>query len=251
MEIRDEAGNIVIVDAGTGIRRLGKRLVEENRLSFALIFTHAHWDHILGFPFFRPIYLPETRIEMYGCAETRASFDSIVAKTMEAPYFPVPFGDISATIVDHSECDDSLSIGNLRINPIPLSHPNGGRGLEFIENDRRFIFLTDNELGHRHPGGLAFDEYVEACRGADLLIHDAEFTEQEYQRTRTWGHSTCDDALNLALRAGVGRFGLYHHNQERADDGIDKMVARCRAAIADRGAALECFAVHQGMEIRL
>lgn len=248
MEIRSKNGDIIIVDAGSGIRRAGNRLLDENNLAFNMIFTHAHWDHILGFPFFKPIYLPETRINMYGCPLAQGHIRDLLAKTMAPPYFPVGFNLLQARIDYHGECNLSFNIGPIEITPIALSHPNMGTGFKFQEDGHTFVFLTDNELGHIHRGGLPRQDYLEFSRGADLLVHDAEYTPQEYERNITWGHSSYTDALELALEAEVGAFGLYHHNQDRSDSALDLIVEDCRRIIAERGADMRCFALTQNDE---
>lgn len=249
VEIRTRQGEVVVIDAGSGIRRLGNRLIEEKRDAFTMIFTHAHWDHIMGFPFFKPIYRASTRIRFYGCPSTQESVQGIIASIMAPPNFPVPFADITARIHYEASCSLTVEMGGLTVSSIPLSHPNEGMGYRFEENGRSFVFLTDNELTYRHPGGLDYEAYRDFCRGADLLIHDAEYLPEEYEQTRTWGHSVYTDALRLALDAGVARLGLYHHNQDRTDEGIEAIVADCRQRAAGR--PLECFAVSQDMEVPL
>jgi phosphoribosyl 1,2-cyclic phosphodiesterase len=251
LEIRTKDDDIIIVDAGSGIRTLGNRLISEKRYQYTMIFTHAHWDHIMGFPFFQPIYLAKTQIIMYGCPFAQASVREMISKIMAPPNFPVKFEDIRADITYSKACEGPFTVNKVSITPIPLSHPNQGKGYRFEEGGKSFVFLTDNELTFRHPGGFDFEDYREFSAGADLLVHDAEFTEKQYKKTRTWGHSVYQDALRLALEARVGKFGLFHHNQERSDDGIDEIVADCRKIVAMKNAELECFAVHQGMEIEL
>ncbi len=251
LEIRTAKDEIIIIDAGTGIRRLGNRLLSEKRQRFHMIFTHAHWDHILGLPFFNPIYSRKTRVRIFDCPFAQDSVKSMVSRVMAAPNFPVDFADIQAQIAWENTCDDIFQIDSITVEPIPLSHPNEGRGYKFSEGDKKFVFLTDNELAFRHPGGLAFLDYVKFVRGADLLIHDAEYTRKEYLTKKAWGHSRYLDALRLALRAGVKRLGLFHHNQERTDEGIDRIVDECRRLIKNENSALDCFAVAEGMEISL
>jgi phosphoribosyl 1,2-cyclic phosphodiesterase len=251
LEVRTQDDDIIIIDAGSGIRRLGNRLVSEKRFQYTMLFTHAHWDHIMGFPFFMPIYSKKTRITMFGCPSAQASVKHMVSKIMAPPNFPVNFEDIKADIHDHEACETLFTLNSMTIIPIPLSHPNQGVGYKFIENGKSFVFLTDNELQFKHPGGAGFGEYRDFSADADLLIHDAEYTEEEYKKTRTWGHSVYNDALRLALEARVQKFGLFHHNQERSDEGIDEMLTDCRKTVAHNNASLECFALHQGMEIEL
>ena len=170
---------------------------------------------------------------------------------MQTPNFPVEYSNINARVSYNNLCEKEFQIDSLSIIPIYLSHPNKGMGYKFIEGDKKFVFLTDNELTFTHTGGLDYKDYLEFSRGADLLIHDAEFTEDEYVKTRTWGHSTYTDALQLALEANVKEFGLFHHNHERTDSELDKIVNHCIEIIESKKSSLECYAVQSGMEIKL
>lgn len=251
VEIQTGRNDIILIDAGSGIRRLGNRLVRESTGNLSMILTHSHWDHIMGFPFFKPIYLDRTEISLHGCPFAQDSLRKMISRVMKAPHFPVDFSEIKARIDFSESCDRPFAIGSVAVHSIALSHPNGGLGFRFEENGRKFVFLTDNELSHGHPGGRSFEEYAEFSRGADLLIHDAEFTESEYGKTRTWGHSTYRDALRLALAAGVRRLGLFHHNQDRSDDALEDILGDCRRIIEEHGASMECFALTQTLETAL
>ncbi|MCC6346446.1 MAG: MBL fold metallo-hydrolase [Nitrospirales bacterium] len=251
IEIRTKNDEIIIVDAGTGIRRLGDRLLREDRFHFAMVFTHSHWDHILGFPFFKPIYSPKTRIHLFGCPTAQGAIRQLLSDVMSPPHFPVRFDEIKADIAYQGACGGFFSLDAVTVASIPLSHPNRGLGFRFTEDGKSLVFLTDNELAYRHPGGRTREEYREFSQGADLLIHDAEYTDEEYRKTEAWGHSRYRDALHLALEAGVKRFGLYHHNQERSDDALDAIVDECRRIIVEKGAEMECFALTQETEIAL
>ena len=249
VEIRNADDDVIIIDCGSGIRRLGNRLMRDNRREFSLILTHAHWDHINGFPFFKPLYFSDTRIAVHGCAFAQKSIKGILSRTMEAPFFPVDLTSVKADITFSDTCGIPLTFGSMRVEPINLNHPNMGYGYRFSENGKRFVFLTDNELEHPHPKGRAYGEYLAFCRDADLLIHDAEYTDEEYLHTRGWGHSRYRAALALALEAGVRQFGLFHHNQDRSDAALETILQDCRRIIAAENSAMTCFALTQDSEI--
>ncbi|MDR2861062.1 MAG: MBL fold metallo-hydrolase [Syntrophobacterales bacterium] len=251
MEIRSENDEVLIIDAGSGIRNLGQRLITEEKHSAALLMTHFHWDHILGFPFFKPLYHESYHLENHGSLAVRRTIMEIINGIMAPPFFPVHIEDIRAQIHYREWEEESFSVYSFIVEPIALSHPNRGNGYKITENGKKFVFLTDNELGYRHENGWRYEDYREFSRNADLLVHDAEYTEDDYQKTKGWGHSTYKDALQLALDAGVRRLWLFHHHQERSDDDIDRMVLECREIIKSRNASLECFAMYQGMEITL
>lgn len=252
VEIRNRTGDIIIVDAGTGIRRLGHHLTAEGRHEYHMIFTHAHWDHVMGFPFFKPIYSPQTRLRMYRCPYSKF-VETMLSKVMAPPYFPVPYGETSArvTYAEDISCSVAFDIGSLSIESIPLSHPNTGMGYKFTEDGKSFVFLTDNELHFQHAGSVSYERYLKFAAGADLLMHDAEYTPEEYPARQRWGHSTYMDALNFALDAGVRKLGLFHLNQDRTDQEVDAIVATCRDIVARRGKTLACFAVGTDMEFEL
>jgi phosphoribosyl 1,2-cyclic phosphodiesterase len=251
IEVKTKDDEIIIIDAGSGIRRLGNKLLNENRYNYTLLFTHAHWDHLLGFPFFKPIYIKGTHIKMAGCPYAQKSIHEMVSKSMTPPYFPVNFKDVKAEISYLGACKDNFSINSLVVTPIMLSHPNQSTGFKFVEGDKCFVFMTDNELSFKHEGGLDYKDYLNFVFQADLLMHDSEYTEEEYKTKKTWGHSTYKESLKLALEAGVEKLGLIHHDQDRTDSDIDKIVQNCQHIIEQHKSDLECFAVFEDMEIIL
>lgn len=251
LEIRSESDDIIIIDAGTGIRRLGNRLMDEGRFEYNLIFTHAHWDHVMGFPFFKPIFSSRSKFVMHRCPFHSKFVETILSRVMAPPNFPVKLNELKACMEYKDACPVTFQIGSVDITPIPLSHPNGGSGYKFRENGKVFVFLTDNELGFIHPGGKNRQEYLDFSTGADLLIHDAEYTPEEYKTQMEWGHSDFTATLDLALEAGVKQLGLFHINQERTDDQVDQMVNRCQQIITEQNSSLKCFAVAADMEFQL
>lgn len=249
IEVVSDDGDLIIIDAGTGIRRLGNRLVAEGRHGrISLLLTHAHWDHLSGFPFFKPIYMSDSEITIYGPQPTQVSVKSIISKTMSSPYFPIELEDINASITFLGMGNKDYSIGPVNISTVPLSHPNQGVGYRLEEGGRSFVFLTDNELSYHHPTGLDYNGYVEFASGADLLFHDSEFNREEYRSTEGWGHSVYLDTVKLAMDARVGTLGLFHHNQERTDREVEAIEKECRKVIKENGSGLKCVAVGAGME---
>jgi phosphoribosyl 1,2-cyclic phosphodiesterase len=251
IEIRTQNDEIIIVDAGSGIRRLGNRLMEEGDYHYHMLFTHSHMDHILGFPFFKPIYRKEAIIHLMGCPTTQGNIQKLLSKAMSAPLFPVQYDALLAAIDYDVECRFDFQIDSIKIYPINLSHPNGGMGFKFVENGKSFVFLTDNELRHKHRNGRTFEEYVAFSKDADLLIHDSEYTREEYRMTKGWGHSTYPDALELARKARVKSFGLFHHNQDRSDKEQDLIVEECRSINRDKHVDMDCFALTQTTTLTL
>lgn len=249
IEVVSASGDIVIIDAGTGIRRLGTKLVNDGTLKVNIILTHPHWDHLAGFPFFKLLYDKKSEIHVRGPRTTQDSIRSIISRTMAPPYFPVDLDNIHANIKFHATGEEGFDIGSVHIKTIPLNHTNVGVGYRLEEDGKSFVFLTDNELKHRHENGLKFIDYVKFSNGADVLFHDSEYTTEDYKEG--WGHSVCYDSLELALKAGVKKLGLFHHNQDRTDDEIDHIEKNCRTIIAEKGSKMKCLAVAVGTEIQL
>lgn len=252
LEIRNKEGFPTIVDAGSGIRYLGKKLIQEEGCNqLCLMLTHSHWDHLMGFPFFMPAYFSRFKINVCGVQSARNYMCQSLARQLEAPYFPVDFEQLKAQFNFGCSGPGCGSCHQIKIETIPLSHPNGGFGFRFTENGRKFVFLTDNELGFQHPGGKLPYEYVDFCKDADLLFHDAQYTDAEYTKTKTWGHSTYAHALKLALDSRVKRLGLFHHDPDRSDAELDQIVIELQQAAVKANSNLEVFAVYEGMQIEL
>ena len=251
LEIIANSGDTIILDAGTGIRRLGGEAHQRGDTDFHILFTHGHWDHLFGFPYFKPLYNSSTRLWLYGYKGKQGAIRSLISSLLSPPHFPVDYDNITARMDYHNGDGPEYHIGTITVRSIPISHPGGGLGYRLTEGDKTMVFLTDNELGYEHPGCVTYDEYVEFCRDADLLIHDAEFTPMEYGKVRSWGHSTYADVVGLAVDAGVKTLCLWHHNHDRYDEGVERIERESRDFAEKEERDLECFAARQDMEFAL
>lgn len=251
LEIRTQSDDIIIVDAGTGMRRLGKSLVDQDRFDYHFLITHGHWDHIMGFPFFKPLLYEQTRLVMHCAAFHEKYIEKMISKIMSPPNYPLRISDLEATFVYEKDTPKQFEIGSVTVIPIPLSHPNTGNGYKFIEDGKSFVFLTDNELGYVHPGGMPYEDYLKFASDVNFLIHDAEYTPQEYETTIRWGHSSYTDVLKLAVEAGVEKVGFFHINQERSDQQMDAIIEGCNICLQKNNPHPECFAVGSDMVFEL
>lgn len=250
LEIRTKNDVVLILDAGTGIRALGDELACQGREELTLLLSHFHWDHIQGLPFFKPLYNPALRLSLGASQGAQRDITRVLGQAFRPPVFPVPFAKLPAQVTTIGFKGDVLRLDSLVIRSIPISHPNRGLGFRIEEGGRSLVYLTDNELSLRHRGGGVFEDYAAFCKGADLLIHDAEYTPEEYPQRRGWGHSHFADAARLANVAGVGALGLFHHNQARTDQAEDELLERCRELLPNSGGP-RCVALAQGWEMEL
>ena len=249
--VESKSGHLIILDLGTGVRLLGNDIIENPNgpKKFHVLLTHAHWDHLMGFPFFAPLYSEDYTLYFHGWGDAQRSVRSLFEEAMKPPFFPVDLKNVAAEL-DFNEDPEEFQIGSVKVNRFPLCHPNGGCGFSLEEEGKRICFFPDNELTFDHPGCRSYDAIVEFCQGADVLIHDAEYYREEYEKfTRGFGHTVFDDTVKLALDAKVKRLLLWHHKPERTDEQVDAMQEKARAQIKEAGGATICDAAYKGMVI--
>jgi phosphoribosyl 1,2-cyclic phosphodiesterase len=250
MEIRSEQDDVIVVDAGTGIRALGNCLTQQHHTHINLLFSHVHLDHLVGLPFFSPMFNAGVSVHIRGCPFDAPSYEHLIRGMMIPPYFPVTADAFQARLTYTTIDTTPFTIGPITITPVYISHPNKGLGFKFQEGDATFVFITDNELSYIHDGGLGFEEYVSFCKGCDVLIHDAEYSKDDYNKY--FGHSQYTDTVKLAVRAGVKKLGLFHLNRENTDAHMDRMVEHARELIAKSDApSMECVAVGTGFSLHV
>lgn len=225
--ITRDNGRIAIIDAGTGIRQLGIDLIKEGLKQNEIFigFTHFHWDHIQGFPFFKPAYDPERVINILAMGKERAVLDlkEVFKGQMKQEYFPIPLQSMGAQLNFVQTEQNELRINDCKISVIKQNHPGGSYGYRIDDNGKRCIYCTDLEHGDSIE-----PEIVEFCRGADLLVHEAQYTSEQLKLKKGWGHSSYDQAIEVAEKAGVNQLVITHHDPEHDDDFLNKMEKICQ-----------------------
>ncbi|MBN2378656.1 MBL fold metallo-hydrolase [candidate division WOR-3 bacterium] len=252
VEVEDRNGNLLVIDAGTGIRSLGNDLVRRGKQGpIHVFFTHYHWDHIQGWPFFAPTYLPKSEFIIYGRAKSAGMLREIFAYQMQYTYFPVKFEDLPCKFEFVPVGENSLKIGELNVQTIDLCHPGKTFGARIWEKKRVFVFMTDHEAGLKDKQPHPYTDYTEFASKADLLIHDAQFTEEELPTHKTWGHSSYQEALQLAVDADAKRLGLFHHAPERVYNDIDRFIDHCNQLLDRQRKSVDVFGTMEGMVFTL
>lgn len=253
VDVRLADGTPVILDAGTGIRDLGNHLLEEGLTGpLTLLLTHLHWDHIMGLPFFAPIYRSETRLNIHPLANDvqraavrrRALFDGV--------HFPVRAADLPATIDFMEDTALPLRVGSATVRRIPLNHPGGAQGFRIDDADGRSLaYVTDNELSPPGDVQTTIDELARFTKGVDMLIDDAQYVGADMPGKRGWGHSTLDEVLGLAHLAEARRVVAFHHDPAREDRALDVLSAHAEAWLKAQGSHTVPLVAREGLRTEL
>ena len=223
VHIRTNSGQNLIFDAGTGIRRLGQ-IMSRNDEPLLLMLSHGHWDHIQGYPFFDPIYQPGREIIVFQGVESNAIALKALLEQMDGSNFPVHAVDLPSRISTIDAVDEYLANQTFQTHRKHLNHPGGGYAYRLEEDGVSCAYITDNELDP--PGEITtrYEEWVEFCRGVDLLIHDAQYIEDDMPAKHGWGHSLISQVRQLAVDAQVKNLVMYHHDPERSDAELDEIA---------------------------
>jgi phosphoribosyl 1,2-cyclic phosphodiesterase len=241
VEVRAADGTLIILDCGTGAHDLGRSLVAsgERPIRGHLLLTHTHWDHIQGFPFFAPLFIQGNEFDVYAAQGLGQRLEDTLAGQMEYTYFPVTLGQLGATIRYHELSEGTFDLGAVQVTARYLNHPGLALGYRLEAGGVAMVYATDHEPHSRHHPEVAGpaqvlpvhredQRHVEFLAGADLVIHDAQYTLEEYPSKLTWGHSPAELAVDFALAAGVKRLALFHHDPLRDDAALDQLVESCR-----------------------
>ncbi len=231
-----------VMDAGTGIRSFGTQLMGEGRCVSHMLFTHTHWDHINGFPFFVPAYSPAKSFTiMAGHLKDEGGIQDVLSTQMHNPVFPVPLDAMQAELdYQDFEAGESFDLfDDVKIRTAPLNHPNGATGYRIEHGGKSAVYITDTE----HVPGSPDQNILGLIDGADVVIYDSTYTEEEFPAKINWGHSTWNEGMRLCEEAKAKRFGVFHHDPEHTDDFMDKMSVEVEDAREGN------FVCREGMEI--
>jgi phosphoribosyl 1,2-cyclic phosphodiesterase len=268
VEIRTD-GEIIVLDAGSGIRSLGIALEKEFQsepIKLSLLVTHAHWDHIQGLPFFAPAYEKKNEICVRGYDGVDTSFGKIMAEPMKAPFFPIAMRELSARIDIKKLTEMEFSVGKVQVRARFVNHPGVCAGYRLFTSAGSIAFLPDHEpyrflhsaraddLSPEEAKKTATEErigLVEFLKGSEILILDAQYTDAEYETHVGWGHGSVSSAVSLALDAEVRRLLLFHHDPSHDDTRVDAMVDDARQLIREKGKHLEVDSAREGEEVVL
>lgn len=269
VELRAD-GEIIVLDGGSGIRPLGVALDREFQarpIKLSLLITHAHWDHIQGFPFFKPAYDSKNEIRIFGFDGAGATFREIMAEPMRAPFFPITMRELSAQMNINKLNEMKFSLGKLDIHAAFVNHPGVCVGYRIFTSAGSVGFVPDHEpyefylhaargkqLSAEEVKEIATEKHaglVQFLRGSDILILDTQYTDQEYKKHIGWGHGSVSSAVSLALEAEVQTLFLFHHDPSHDDEMVDTMVESARELAMRSGSHLEVAGAQQGTEILL
>ncbi len=257
VEVRADDGTVIVLDCGTGARALGVHLAREaaqQPLHLHLFIGHTHWDHIQGFPFFVPAFLPGAELNVYAPLGFQQSLEEAMAGQMEYSYFPVKLRDLRSRIHFTELEEGFFRVAGVLVETQYLNHTAPTIAYRMSSNGATLAYVTDHEpFAHtegtfHHPGD---QHHVGFLRGVDVLVHDAQYSEAEYATRLGWGHSSIEYATDVALAAGVRRLVLFHHDPTHDDATMDRLEAGAQARVAAASSTLDVVAAREGMEIEV
>jgi phosphoribosyl 1,2-cyclic phosphodiesterase/CheY-like chemotaxis protein len=256
---------IVILDAGTGLRLLGRELqteFDDQPLDLTLLLTHTHWDHIQGLPFFLPVYKPHNRVRILGYEGARLGLETVLSSQMESPFFPIGLREVPANVRIEELKHLYFPLGHFQVQACFAYHPGVCVGYRLTSAGRSIAFFPDNEIRQVDRAALPAEavadfartenkKLTDFVRNVDVLVMDAQYDREEYTDHMGWGHGCVDEVVALALRAEVKHLILFHHDPDHDDAKVSRMADHARQLVAAQKSALKVDAAREGMVVEL
>lgn len=271
-EVKNDAGDRAILDCGTGVRKLGLELMKELPVQCSILISHTHWDHIQGFPFFVPNFVPGNKIDVYAPKQFEKTLESVMKAQMDYSVFPIRTDELSATINYHNVIEGPFEIPGFDVFVQYMCHPISAAGYKVTADGKTVVYTGDHEkfFDQYHKGIDEKDidpamkeqmqaivdaqnqRVVEFCRDIDLLLVDAMYTDKEYPQKIGWGHSTIEMDIDLAIAANVKNLVLTHHEPIRTDDQLDEVYKWARKLMDEKGGKkINLYIAQEGVTIKL
>lgn len=263
IEVRADE-TLFVLDGGTGMRELGIDLLARGDAPIVahMLYSHMHWDHIQGFPFFLPAYQPKNRCIIYGAQQDDTRFHHLLSGQMRSAYFPVSFTELKANIVAQGMNNGELMIEGTRVRCIEQPHPGLSFAYSLEKGGRKVVYATDSELDtllldpglpERDPKALRVlpQSLVDFMHGADLLVADGQYTDEEYPSHAGWGHPRATTVVDLAVQAQVKMLAIHHHDPMQTDADVDAKVESCQSRARRHGSELFVFGAREGLELKI
>ena len=261
---------LLVCDAGTGIIPLGNELIQQDKIrEMLIILTHYHWDHVCGLPFFVPAFVSDWKINFFGPGDSPKLIEEHVSAQMQAPYFPVGTETWLAETNYLTPENDGFQYGPMKIDFSNVHHPGITYGYKIEVNNKTIVYASDNECmfieksvkhrsnefneeEHELYKEMIHEEHqseLNLIQDADILIHDAQYTPDDYDKKRGWGHSCYIDTINTAIDANVKELYLFHHDPNYNDTTMEAILKHSNEIIKEKGASLICHIAKEGMVI--
>jgi phosphoribosyl 1,2-cyclic phosphodiesterase len=253
VEVRLADDTVLVLDAGTGMRPLGLRLADEGVKVVHVLLSHLHLDHLQGLAFFAPLYEADVELHIWGPPSPMHSLEERIAGYMSEPLFPVNLSDIPCTAKFHDATESGWELGTAAAVACAVSHQGPTLGYRLEENGRSLVYIPDHEpsLGKDlRRTEVAWVSGYGLAAGADILLHDAQYTEAEYRQHVGWGHSSVEHVVTFAVKSGVKQLLLFHHDPRHTDEQLDALLARA-TELWNGNSATPPLLAREGMEIEV
>lgn len=253
VEVRLADGSVLVLDAGTGIRELGRSLLANPPTGpIHQLLSHAHWDHVIGLPFFGPIWRKDTHLKLYPLATSAQERLRHASVLFDEIHFPVRAADIPAKLELVDPDAETWRIGSASVRRIQLNHPGGAQGFRVDDDDgASFAYITDNEISPPGTPTTSLREVAAFTRGVGLLVHDAQYVEADMPLKRGWGHSLVAEVLELGVQAEARTVALFHHEPDRDDEALDRIGQQASAWVGERRSPTRALVAREGLSLRV